>query len=135
MPFCPKCRYEYEFHVSVCPDCEEQLVGSLPEERSRYTPLLSSAQPDLMNQYADWVQIARLTSERSANMIMEVWQSKDIPGVVLSGAGHFGQIGLSSYLPMDGGYCMMVPRKFVEDADGEATAVLGEEWENARLGD
>ena len=32
MPFCPKCRYEYEPSVSICPDCGERLVSSLPEE-------------------------------------------------------------------------------------------------------
>ncbi|MFH2055497.1 MAG: DUF2007 domain-containing protein [bacterium] len=37
MPFCPKCRYEYERDVTQCPDCEVDLVEVLPEfaERDR----------------------------------------------------------------------------------------------------
>jgi hypothetical protein len=29
MPFCPKCRYEYNPEVKECPDCGEKLVASL----------------------------------------------------------------------------------------------------------
>lgn len=32
MPFCPKCGYEYEPGVEVCPDCGEALVEALPAE-------------------------------------------------------------------------------------------------------
>jgi uncharacterized OB-fold protein len=32
MPFCPKCGYEYEPDVKVCPDCEVELVDQLTEE-------------------------------------------------------------------------------------------------------
>jgi uncharacterized OB-fold protein len=32
MSFCPKCGYEYEPHVSKCPDCEVELVDELSEE-------------------------------------------------------------------------------------------------------
>ena len=31
MPYCPKCKYEYERNVSKCPDCEVELVATLPE--------------------------------------------------------------------------------------------------------
>lgn len=30
--FCPKCKYEYNFGVLVCPDCDEKLVEILPED-------------------------------------------------------------------------------------------------------
>ncbi|UCH33806.1 MAG: DUF2007 domain-containing protein [Armatimonadota bacterium] len=33
MPYCPKCRYEYQPSVSVCPECNEPLVPALPPER------------------------------------------------------------------------------------------------------
>jgi hypothetical protein len=32
MPFCPKCRYEYNPGVTVCPDCDLKLVPKLHEE-------------------------------------------------------------------------------------------------------
>ena len=31
MPFCPKCKCEYDLKVTECPDCVEQLVARLPE--------------------------------------------------------------------------------------------------------
>lgn len=34
MPFCPDCRYEYEPHVTVCPDCGAALIDKLPEAAS-----------------------------------------------------------------------------------------------------
>ena len=32
MPFCPKCGYEYEGGIDMCPDCEEKLVDHLTED-------------------------------------------------------------------------------------------------------
>jgi predicted amidophosphoribosyltransferase len=32
MPYCPKCGYEYEPGIKVCPDCEEELVEELTED-------------------------------------------------------------------------------------------------------
>ena len=32
MPYCPKCKYEYQPGVSVCPECGEPLVVELPPE-------------------------------------------------------------------------------------------------------
>ncbi|MEW6410836.1 MAG: hypothetical protein AB1483_00015 [Candidatus Zixiibacteriota bacterium] len=125
--FCPKCRYEYEAGVEVCPDCDEPLVASLPVEDA-----------DDGEGYEDWVQLARLTSQQSAAMILEVLREKDIPAVILSGAGHFGltgQMGPSSYRPIDGAYSVVVPEDFVVDADREGQAILGEEWERSRLVD
>jgi predicted amidophosphoribosyltransferase len=31
MPFCPKCRDEFQDWVKVCPDCRVELVATLPE--------------------------------------------------------------------------------------------------------
>ena len=31
MPYCPKCRDEFEDRVKVCPDCNVALVDELPE--------------------------------------------------------------------------------------------------------
>ena len=32
--FCPKCRYEYEQEISMCPDCGILLVGKLQNDDS-----------------------------------------------------------------------------------------------------
>ncbi|UCG61089.1 MAG: hypothetical protein JSV52_12275 [Candidatus Zixiibacteriota bacterium] len=123
--FCPKCRYEYEPHIFVCPDCDEKLVATLPE-----------LPPETLREEEDWVELARLVSPMSAQMVLEVLQAKTIPAVILSEAGFFGQtgqIGPTVIQPVAGPYSVMVPADFVEGADAEAEAVLGEEWRKARV--
>lgn len=34
MPYCPKCGYEYEPTVGICPDCGERLIA-MPSETHR----------------------------------------------------------------------------------------------------
>ena len=33
MPFCPKCKYEYVNGIEKCPDCDEELVWELPDQK------------------------------------------------------------------------------------------------------
>jgi hypothetical protein len=124
--FCPECRYEYKTGVTTCPDCGATMVATLPEK----DPENEAAR------YQNWVHVARLTSSISAQMLLDVLRSKNIPAVILSGSGHFGQtgqMGPSSFRPIDGAYSLMVPQEFVSDADAEAEALLGDEWKKARL--
>lgn len=128
MPFCPNCRYEYDANVTECSDCEVDLVPSLPEPEDETV--------DPSNGYDDWVELARLTSQPSADLIIEALQSHDIPSVILSGAGPFGQtgqMGADSFSPAGGGYTLLVPEDFLQEADQQATAILGEEYEKCRL--
>ncbi len=40
--FCPNCRYEYENHVTVCPECGATLTKELPpEDEVEYTELVT----------------------------------------------------------------------------------------------
>ena len=128
MPFCPKCKYEYEFGVSTCPDCEEKLVASLPEENIDEQPLSLD----------DWVPLARLSSYQSIEMVIEALRSNDIPVVPLSGMGHFGVtslMGTSAVAALGGGYTLMVPEDNVVEADQVGFMILGQEWASARLVD
>ncbi len=128
MPYCPKCRYEYNPEISTCPDCDERLVVSLPEKS------VDNSEVDNLG-YDNWVKIARLTSQAYANMINDGLKSKNIPIVILSSAGHFGQIGqmgASSFFPTSGGFIVLVPEEFVEDANNEAELILGDEWTISR---
>jgi len=127
MPYCPSCKYEYKIGIAVCPDCGKKLVDRLPDEdqpNGNETP------------YKDWIPIARLTSQQLAEMVLEGLRAKDIPAVIDSRAGHFGQtgqFGVSSYRPVGGAYTLMVPKDFIVDADSEAQLILGEEWEKVRI--
>jgi len=127
MPFCPKCHYEYNLGVTVCQDCDEKLVDKLPEEIS-----------EADKEYDDWVQLARLQSTQMAEMVLESLRAKDIPAVLKSGVGYFGQIGtqgLSTYAPVGGGYSLMVPEEYVVDAVEEVKIILGDDWEKYKLVD
>lgn len=129
MPFCPKCRYEYKRGVYKCPDCDVELVDTLPPEEKH-------SDEQLTDKYQDWVQVARLTATEYAEMVEEGLRAKGIPAVILSGAGHFGmtgQMGTASYRSMGGGYSLYVPREFVADACAEAEQMLGEIWDVALL--
>ena len=128
MSFCPKCRCEYREGIMECADCHTKLVPMLPEEQP----------PDYTPDYEDWIQLARLTSQPSAEMIVEGLRAKSIPVVVLSGAGHFGllgQMGPSSFRPVGGGYSVLIPKDYVARANHEAGLILGDEWEKAKLVD
>jgi len=131
MPFCPKCRYEYKEGIATCPDCDETLVASLPEETNTDTP-------NIMEAYDDWVPLARLTSDQFGVMLVEGLRAKEIPAVIVSAAGHFGvtgQMGISAFRSVGGAFTLLVPREFVHDADQEAAVMLGEDWEKAKIVD
>ncbi len=131
MPFCPKCRYEYKPETTVCPDCDESLVNELPEKEEKNVE-------EGLSKYENWIQLARLTSQPTVAMLVEILESKNIPAVILSGAGHFGitgQLGMSSSRPIDGAYSLMVPEEYVVDADREASIIIGDDWEKYRLVD
>ncbi len=126
MPFCPKCRFEYNAGITKCPDCDQELVESLPETN------------EAAREYDEWVALARLTSHQYAEMIQDCLRNKDIPVVIQSGTGHFGitgQMGMSSARPIGGGYTVMVPVEFVVRADTEGSAILGDDWTKSRLVD
>lgn len=127
MPFCPKCRYEYNPGVGRCPDCDEQLVDYLPAEGS---------QPAIMQQYDNWIQLARFTSIQYAQMLLEGLNAKEIPCVLLSAMGYHGSMGFIGedfVRPMSAGISIMIPEEYVLDADREASLMLGDIWEKSKL--
>jgi len=121
------CRYEYEETTEVCPDCGAKLVEELP-------PLEDDSADDDAIEYEDWIEIGRLSSQQMAQMALEALRSKNIPAVILSGTGYFGQSGLegAAILSKSDSYKLMVTAEFVEDADNEMETLLGEIWVNSR---
>ncbi|HOP08150.1 MAG TPA: hypothetical protein PLF13_12750 [candidate division Zixibacteria bacterium] len=125
MPFCPKCGYEYEPGITECPDCCVKLVDALPAQ-------------DEEDEDIEWVQLARINSASTAEMVKEAIESAGIPVVMRSGTGHFGvtgQLGPSSYAPIGGGWSFFVDARRVREADAIASGIIGDEWEKDRLVD
>ncbi len=128
MPFCPKCKYEYVASVSKCPDCNENLVDSLPEE--------SDLTDDNFEKYKDWIPLAKFNSDQIAAMTLGSLRSKDIPSVILSGTGHFGmtgQMGASAFRPIGGSYTLLIPEEYVIIADKECKMIFGSEWDKVKI--
>lgn len=122
MAICPKCRYEYQPDVVVCPDCKESLVDSV-------SPAVQAAaiSPD-----DSWVVVGKLGSEYQSEMAKGSLDSGNIPSVILSsnfnaygrGVGFAGPPGLSA----NDGIVVMVPREFKEEATLLLEGVLGEDF-------
>ena len=129
MPFCPRCRYEYQAGIEYCPDCNEKLVYELDDSSL-------DDEPELYSAFDDWQPLARLTSIQYAEMVVEGLKASGIPALMLSETGHFGttgQMGTGTFRPVGGGYLIIVPNEFAEDADREAEIMLGDEWLKHRL--
>jgi len=131
MPYCPRCRYEYEDDYDECPDCGEPLVDTLDDDDDYDDEEDEDSEEE-------WVALANLTSSQYADMVVEALQAKDIPAVVHSKSGHFGAIGTmgtASYVSAGDGYLIMVPLRFAAIADEEAEFILGDVWTKSRLED
>jgi hypothetical protein len=129
MPFCPKCRYEYQSHVTVCPDCNEPLVSHLFDDKH-------ATQSQSEKPFEKWVPIVLLESRQYAEMVSEGLRAKNIPAVVYSTAGHsgfYGHMADEILKPKGHGHFILVPTEFIEDADKEGEVMLGETWRNSRI--
>jgi len=134
MPFCPKCRYEYQHGVTVCPDCGEKLVNSLPENIGNGNPPFGPEDYDTGKH--NWIPLAGMTSHQYAEMLLESLRARDIPAVINSTAGHFGvtgQMGTASFRPIGGGYTIMVDENYIAEAYHQGEGMFGDEWDKMRL--
>jgi hypothetical protein len=109
--FCPKCGYEYREGILTCPDCDEDLVEELPEE-------FDDDSGDESDSY-EWINIARMNSWQTAEMLVDALRTRGIPAVVISKAGHFGQLTslpVGAMSKAGGGYSILVPSEFVSES-------------------
>jgi len=73
MPFCPKCKYEFESDIKKCPDCGTTLVPQLPEEHEVEVK---------------WVLLKKLSSPVQAEMIKEILADNNIQSFIKSDLIH-----------------------------------------------
>ena len=126
MPYCPQCRLEYRPGFTICPDCNKHLVDTLPEEP------IPVPEPEYTR---DWVPVAQFATQAYGVIIKDGFDSIGIPVTLLSGTGHFGQLGFMGTVPfpIEGAYIVLVPREDVDRADREGREMLGELWDKSRL--
>ncbi len=100
--------------MSECPVCSHELEASEPGAKK--TP---------------WVLVGYIGDKMSADYAREVLISYEIPTVVISKSGFFGQAGLtlqSFYKPEAQLFEVSVPSDCIEEAVGVLNMVLGDQW-------
>lgn len=122
MPFCPKCKTEYEEGVTTCADCGEKLVRNLPKEpKSKDAPYIDDDKEAFL---------VSVSEGFDTQMIEGSLRSANIPFVK---KGHSGPEGFSRY---DYKYeCVgvdfYVPAKLLEKAKALIPELEGEKSENS----
>lgn len=115
MPYCPQCKEDFEGDLTLCPKCGyefERETDVSDEDR--------------------WVMVARILDKTSADYAKETLKSYNIPAVVISESGYFGQVGLN--LPSYSGkgigkFQVHVPGELREEAEDVLGMILGDDWE------
>lgn len=111
MGYCPKCENEYDDSVSECPICHHELETEKSDN--------------------EWVMIGSVEDKMSADFARAVLTSYDIPSVVISKSGYFGQVGLTFNTFYKSGTAMFeisVPAEHTEDAVEIVVMAVGEKW-------
>lgn len=65
MPFCPQCNAEYKPEVSICSDCEVQLVPELMQTE--------------VTEYGDWHVVESVPNELAGNILRGILEDEGIP--------------------------------------------------------
>ena len=102
MPFCPLCKAEYIEDTIGCPDCNVELVESLPE--------------DEMEDDFEWMPLRGVPGKIYAEMVTEILDKEEIPNYIKSDAlsTAFLATGVST---ISGNATIYVPEKHREKAE------------------
>jgi len=122
MPYCPRCREFFEGDLTSCPKCNYDFNSDKEDEEDEGAG------------EEQWIIIGRVRNRTTADYAVETLKSYDIPAVVVSESGYFGDVGLN--LPSATGKHMglfqihITADKYDEAVD-VLDMILGENWEKA----
>ena len=108
MAFCPECNIDLGNEVSTCFVCGKEI-----------------------SQQYDWQVIGYIDDKLSADFVREAMISYEIPVVVISKSGFFGNVGLPLnpfYKPGESTFEVFAPSEYREDAESVLTMILGDTW-------
>lgn len=117
--------------MEFCPNCNEKLVDSFTVE-----VVLNYNDAESINE--EWVPVVRLTSTRYTDMLLNGLRAKNIPAYIQDNSENNEQNINYNTTPSKTvyrGYTLMVPKKYLFDADREAESILGSKWEEVQFGD
>jgi hypothetical protein len=110
--YCPVCKAEWMPPIEDCPICGRGL--------------------DETSEPGEWTLIGAVADKLSADFARETLSTYDIPAVVMSKSGFFGNIGLtltSFYNGKQGLFEISVPAECSEEASELLAMTLGEKWQ------
>jgi hypothetical protein len=113
LALCPKCNAELEEGITTCYVCGAELDESVDDD--------------------NWVRLGYIENKISADFAKETLKSYDIPAVVFSRSGFFGNAGLPlptffTSKPMM--YEISVPAVCAQEAVDILNMTLGEQWQH-----
>jgi hypothetical protein len=90
MSYCPKCKYEYEDSITVCPDCNTPLVDVLPEDELTI-PIFYDENEEYCKKMIDYLHYNKITDvcltyveEKQAYGIFTNTANKDVVHTLLN---------------------------------------------------
>jgi hypothetical protein len=108
---CPNCHKKWDDEVTTCPVCGIDLDRSDPNE---------------------WVVLGEIDNKLAADFARETLKSYEIPAVILSRSGFFGDVGLTLTpfynAGLSGAFEVSVPVEFVEEATDILDMTVGDAW-------
>ena len=112
MVYCPICKTEWDEDVTECPICGREL-------------------PDEENGEVEWIKLGMVPDKLSAELAKQMLEAEDIPVVVISRSGFFGEIGLTLhdfYSGQPGLFEVSVPKHLAAEASEILSGLLGDRW-------
>jgi hypothetical protein len=111
MAWCAKCGENFEGELTSCPKCGGEIISG---------------------EKGDWLPFGRLAQKPMADLAHEVLEAHDIPNIIISQSGYFGQVGLN--FPSISGkgmydFVLYIPSEFTEAAEDILNARIGDAWE------